>query len=136
MGLFTDCLLFFGEEGLDVFALGLQSTAVFQETIVVSVGIEGLEDVVCDTADNRVDLAPVVKGLVLLLVKVLYFLVVHVLQLVLALAVPLELIALDRVYELVLKLLPPLVLHGLVGDILEAEDSRLGSVGVVVILVV
>lgn len=32
---------FFGKEGFDVLALSLQGTAVFQETIMVSVGVEG-----------------------------------------------------------------------------------------------
>lgn len=68
----------------------------------------------------------------MLFVEVLDFLVVHTLQLVLSFPISLEFIAFDSVYELVLELLPPLVLHGLVGDILEAECCWLGTIGVVI----
>lgn len=71
----------FGQEGLDILTLGLQCTAVLEMAVVVSVGIERLEDVVGYRAYHRVDLEPVTQGLVLFLVELSYFLVLERLDL-------------------------------------------------------
>lgn len=112
------------EERLHVFVLHLQITGVFAMTIVVPVRVERLEDVICDAADDRVDLEPVIQGLVLAFVEMPDALVFDRLELVFCLPELLQLVGLDRIYELVLELIPPLVFQGVVRTVLEAEYCR------------
>lgn len=111
------------EECLHIFILQLQIASVFPVSVMVSIGVERLEDIICDAADDRVDLEPVVQSLVLVFVKMPDFLIFDGLELFVRLAEFLELVALDRVYELVFELVPPLILQCVVRPILETEDG-------------
>ena len=130
-----------GQERLDALVGVAQGAAALVHAVVVKVlGVHRVEHVVGEGEHECVDLEPVVKLLILLLVEAAHLLVLDGLELIVAHAELLKRVAARAREQLLLDVLASLAVDGGIDDVAEAgavraEETRLDVVDAPIVLV-